>query len=214
MKLTKKLILFSIIIFLPFSFFYLFSLGKHHFERLPHLGPEKDGKFFRFEERKIFSVTGEEITDSLKGKTLIVNSLNADYPNGAAFYIGAFKQMVVKEIQSNPKYKDVVVVSEVMNEDSTKQRMLYDKYHIPGKWYVCKKPENSFYNVDNGEGNLLTIKDPTFKELMLYERLVLLIDKDRHWRGCQDLTEGIKSKTFADELKLLMKEYFNDYGAY
>ena len=53
-----------------------------------------------------------------------------------------------------------------------------------------------------------------FKERKLYDLLVLLIDRNRNWRGVQDLTEGIKSKTFVDELKLLMKEYYKDYGAY
>jgi hypothetical protein len=214
MKLAKKLLLFAVICFLPFTFFYLVSMGQHHFEILPFLGPEKDGKTFQFEESIIYSVTGEKLNDSLKGKTLIITSLNPNYPNGSGFYMGAFKQIVFAEISSNKKYSNVVVLSEVHQADSLQFQMLYDKYHVPGKWYVCKKPINSFYNVDNGDGNLLTIKDPTFKGRMFFERLVLLVDKDRKWRGVQDLTEGIKSKTFVDELKLLMKEYYKDYGAY
>lgn len=214
MKLAKKLTLFTIILFLPFSLFYFFSLGKHHFERLPFLGPEKDGKAFTYPEQKIFSVTGEELTDSLKGKTLIVNTLNAAYPNGAAFYIGAFKQIVLGELQSNVKYKNVVVVSEIHQGDSASKKLLYDKFSIPGKWYVIEKPQKSYFDVDNGDGNLLQIKDPTFPDLMLYERLNLIVDKDLHFRACQDLTEGIKSKTLIDELRLLMKEYYKDYGAY
>jgi hypothetical protein len=214
MKLAKKLLLFAVICFLPFTFFYLVSTGQHHFEILPFLGPEKEGKNFRFDEPELYSVSGEKINDSLKGKTLIVNVLNPNYPNQSGIYMGAFKQIVLAEIQSNKKYSNVVVLSEIHQADSAQMQMLYDKYYIPGKWYVCKKPVNSFYDVDNGDGNLLTIKDPKFKDRMFYERLVLLVDKDRHWRGVQDLTEGIKSKTFVDELKLLMKEYYKDYGAY
>jgi hypothetical protein len=214
MKLAKKLLLFAVIIFLPFTFFYLFSLGEHQFEVLPYLGPEQNGKHFQFAERKVFSVKGHEITDSLKGKTVIITSLNPNYPNGAGFYIGAFKQVVLKEIQSNKKYNNVVIVSEVHNADSAQMQNLYDKYHVSGKWYICKVPDISFYDVDNGEGNLLKINDPKYKDRMLYERLILLMDKNRHWRGCQDATEDMKSKTFIDELKLLMKEYFNDHGAY
>lgn len=214
MKLAKKILLFAVICFLPFTFFYLVSTGKHHFEILPYLGPEKDGKEYRFSEREIYSVTGEKLNDSLKGKTLIINVLNPNYPNGSGFYMGAFKQIVFAEITSNKKYSNVVVLSEVHTGDSLQKRMLYDKYHVPGKWYVCERPSNSFYDVDNGDGNLLEIKDPVFKDRRLFERLVLLVDKDRHWRGVQDLTEGIKSKTYIDELKLLMKEYYNDHGAY
>jgi hypothetical protein len=214
MQLAKKLLLFAVICFLPFTFFYLVSTGEHHFEILPFLGPEKEGKNFRFDEPELYSVSGEKINDSLKGKTLIINVLNPNYPNQSGIYMGAFKQIVLAEIMSNKKYSNVVVLSEIHEADSAQLQMLYDKYYIPGKWFICKKPEKSFYDVDNGDGNLLTIKDPKFKDRKFYERLVLLVDKDRHWRGVQDLTEGIKSKTFVDELKLLMKEYYKDYGAY
>jgi hypothetical protein len=189
-------------------------MGDHHFEILPFLGPEKEGKNFRYDVSEIYSVSGEKLDDSLKGKTLIVNTLNPNYPNQSGFYMGAFKQIVFAEIQSNKKYKNVVVLSEIHNADSAQLKMLHDKYYVPGKWYVCANTSKSFYDVDNGDGNLLTIKDPRFNNRKLFERLVLLIDRNRYWRGVQDLTEGIKSKTFVDELKLLMKEYYKDYGAY
>jgi hypothetical protein len=214
MNKAGKIVLLLCIIFLPFSIFYFFSLGEHHFEKLPFLGPEKNGSPFRYESRKITSVTGVDLTDTLKGKTLIVTSLNPAYSNGAGFYIGAFKQVVMQELYSNKKYKNVVIVSEVHNSNDSTAKLLYNKYQIPGKWYVCFAPEPSFFDVENEEGNLMELKDPTFKERKLFERLVLIIDRNGHWRACHDLTEGIKSKTLIDELRLLMKEYFKDYGAY
>ena len=61
----------------------------------------------------------------------------------------------------------MVVLSEIHNADSAQMKMLHEKYYVPGKWYVCANTSKSFYDVDNGEGNLLTIKDPKFKERKL-----------------------------------------------
>ena len=42
-------------------------MGEHHFEILPFLGPEKEGKHFRYVEPDLYSVSGEKLNDSLKG---------------------------------------------------------------------------------------------------------------------------------------------------
>ena len=40
-------------------------MGDHHFEILPFLGPEKEGKNFRYDVSEIYSVSGEKLDDSL-----------------------------------------------------------------------------------------------------------------------------------------------------
>lgn len=210
----SKLILFTLLLLFPFSLFYFFSLGEHHFTKLPFLGPEEGGKHFKFPEQKLYSVNGDDLTDTLKGKTLIVNVLTPDCPVNCNFYVSAFNITVLNVLNENKKYSNVIIVSEVHDADSLQATMLLEKYYQPNRWYVIQKPKKSFYDVDNHDGNLINIADPDRKGKMIYQRLLLLVDRDGYWRGCQDGTQSIKLKTFMDELKLLMKEYFKDYGAY
>jgi protein SCO1 len=197
-----------VIFFVPFSFFYLFSLGSHQFGKLPFLGPDKSGEPFFISDFPITASNSDiHSFHQLKGKILIANVLTADCPYSCDLAVNQLKLLVLTQLIKQKKFSDVMIVSHLLDTFANPLTMAEKLKVNNDKWIVYHTNDPSLWDVELNGNVLSTTEDPERKGSFLFKRSILLIDKSMRIRGFYDGSQTIEIKRLLDELRLLMKEY-------
>lgn len=211
-KLGRKITLFLVISFLPFTFFYIFSRGSQHYQRLPFLGPEQSDSIpFVFPDFTFHASGGKNISKKdLQGKIIIATCLQSSCPDNCLLIANPFRLEVYNLITKNKKFSDVVILSELLDTaigvDLMPEKMKVD----PERWMMFTADKNPFWDVELNGSILREQMDNERPGERFYPRSVLLIDTSFRLRGFYDGSQPIEIKRLIDELRLLKKEYDAD----
>ena len=197
-----------VIFFVPFSFFYFFSLGSHHFGKLPFLGPDRSGTPFVIGDFPIGGSNAEiDRFYDLKGNIVIATVVTKDCPYTCDLAAKQMRFMVYKELVKEEKFKDVVIVSDLI-DTLAKPRNVAGNLDVESKkWIVYTTDDHSMWDVELNGNVLSKTEDPDHPGKMLYTRSILLLDKEMRVRGYYDGSQTVDLKRLLDELRLLTKEY-------
>jgi hypothetical protein len=210
-KLGKKVIFFLIIIFVPFTFFYLFSRGSQHFKRLPFFGPySQDSVAFVYPDFAFTDYNGGVLNkEALKGKIIILTPVSSTCPDQCDFLVKPFRLDVYRGIlEKNKEFSEVMILSEVFDTVNTRLYDFPEKFEVdPARWRFFMSSDHLLWDVDVTPGkHLLSKEDPDRPGKMMYSRSALLIDWNFHLRGWYDLAHSVELRRLIDELRLLRKE--------
>lgn len=207
-RLVKRVALMAVIFFLPFSFFYFFSLGSHEFGRLPFLGPENSGKPFVYSDFSFATKSGKLTKKELEGKIIIATVVGSGCPDDCDLAAREFRFMVYQELVHQKKFKDVIILSELLDTNNAHLSNMNEKMDVEDQYWQFYESENHFFwNVEMNGHLLLSQDDQGRPDKKFFPRSALLIDKSFHLRGFYDCSQTIEIKRLMDELRLLKKEY-------
>ena len=230
----KRIILLLFIIFGPFSLFFLLSRSAHSFKTLDYFS---DGVPPVYKNFSFPSLDGEVLTDEkLKDKILIVTYMRPGCPyRDCNLDAQMMKFVTYDEVMKAQGFSDVVFITEVL--DSTGQEAAHirkaldleketfwtqyiKEKNLPGKdhlikmldnkrWYFIPIKDQSFFNVAIKPTGLnpFTSPDSTRPGHFMFERSMLLIDKEKRIRGFYETDQSSQFKNILEDLRVLKKEY-------
>jgi cytochrome oxidase Cu insertion factor (SCO1/SenC/PrrC family) len=205
----KKAIMLILVCFGPLSFFYFLSKGEYHFKKLPFLHDSKEGKPDTYNSFTLYDQEGKTITpDSLKNKLVIVNYMDRACPYDCKIDGKMMKLIVYKEIMDAPGFKDVVIITEVNDSTPAARKRIQESLDVNGKrWKFVYSKDFSFFNASINKSNPYLKVDKKYVDGKVFERSVLLLDKELRIRAFLDNSADIEFKRLNEELRLLKKEY-------
>ena len=206
---AKKVIMLILTIFGPLSLFYFLSKGEYYFKKLPFLHDSKEGKPASYDAFTLYDQFGKTITaDSLKNKLIIVNYMDKGCPYDCKMDGKMMKLIVYKEIMDAAGFRDVVIITEVNDSIPEHRKRIQESLEVDGsRWKFVYSKDFSFFNAEINKSNPYTTNDSKYKDGKVYERSVLLLDKQLRIRGFLDNSADIEFKRLNEELRLLKKEY-------
>ncbi|HAA01137.1 MAG TPA: hypothetical protein PK637_02550 [Flavobacteriales bacterium] len=208
-RLNKKIIFFLIMMFVPFTFFYLFSRGSQHFKRLPFFGTySADSVPFSYPDFSFTSSTGVISKENLKGKIIIMTAMGSDCPDNCDFLVKPFRLDVYNGIlKKNKEFKDVIILSEMVDTIHTRLEDMPEKLKVDAQqWNFFVSENKLFWDVELNGNSILRTDDKDRPGKMMWTRSILLIDPDFRLRGWYDGVHGVELRRLIDELRLLKKE--------
>ncbi|MFN3341786.1 MAG: hypothetical protein ACK40M_03760 [Flavobacteriales bacterium] len=208
-RLNKKFIFFFIMMFVPFTFFYLFSRGSQHFKRLPFFGTySADSIPFTYPDFSFRSSTGVISKENLKGKIIVMTAMGSDCPDHCDFLVKPFRLDVYNGIlKKNKEFKDVIILSEMTDTIHTRLEDMPEKLKVDAQqWNFFVSENKLFWDVELNGNSLLSTEDKDRPGKMMWKRSILLIDSDFRLRGWYDGVHGVELRRLIDELRLLKKE--------
>ncbi len=223
--LGNKILLFVLIGLVPGLFLYLFSKGEQHLTPLPYLGPQKvvegqkDPEYFQVPNFEMTMLDGSTKTlDDFKDKYIISFVIGSSCPRDCEMQNDGFEQLLIKEFRNNSHYKDVAILVEYIDYNSSEKpdfKTLHTYYSEDNNidnvhYFQCKTNEFFNYSAKEGEPNMLNYRMAGVRSGSAYFKAIVLLDKDRHPRMIQ-LTDGSYGfRRIKDGLKVLKKE--EDYA--
>ncbi len=208
-RTIKRIILLLVVFFLPFSFLYFFSLGKHSFGTLPYYGKEgPNGRPFSFPDFQFYDAQGKELTQKdFAGKILLVFPLESTCPHRCDIAVLPFRLVVYKELLANKKFNDVLVLTELLDTLQGGPALMAEKLDVdPSRWIFYTTPHNPFWDVEMN-GHLLTEPDKDNPDRPFFRRSIMLIDTLFSPRGFYDGSQAGDMRRIMEEVRLLKKEY-------
>ncbi|HYG50720.1 MAG TPA: hypothetical protein VD905_07440 [Flavobacteriales bacterium] len=209
MKRFKKILMMVLVIFGPISFFYFLSRGEYHFKKLPYLSDDKNGKPASYDSFALTDQFGQTLTpDSLKGHLVVVNYMDKGCPYDCKMDGQMMKLVVYKEITGASGFRDVILITEVNDSVAANRKRIQESLDVDGKrWKFVYSKEFSFFNTMINKSNPYTTDDKKYKDGKVYQRSMLLLDKELKIRGFIDNSANIEFKRLNEEMRLLKKEY-------
>ena len=136
-SLTSKILLFAGMFGFPAFFILFFALGKQKFEYLQYYGDHTivtktvDGEevtdtiYYKVPQFKFDTPDGGMLTHKdFKDKILVVNFVQMDCPNDCNLDFQGFKRFVADEIIANDGFKDVEIISCVLDTNVSNERVM------------------------------------------------------------------------------------------
>jgi protein SCO1/2 len=205
----KKAIMLILVCFGPLSLFYFLSKGEYYFTKLPLLHDSKEGKPASYNSFTLYDQEGKTITpDSLKNKLVIINYMDKACPYDCKVDGKMMKLIVYKEIMDAPGFSDVVIITEVNDSIPANRKRIEESLEVDGtRWKFVYSKNFSFFNASINKSNPYLTIDSKYKEGKVFERAVLLLDKELRIRGFLDNSAAVEFKRLNEELRLLKKEY-------
>lgn len=221
-SLTSKILLFAGMFGIPAFFILFFALGKQNFEYLQYYGEHSvvsktvDGKevldtiYYKVPQFK-FDVPGGGILTQkdFKDKILVVNFIQLDCPNTCNMDFFGFKRFVADEVIANEGFKDVEIITCVMDTNSTTDEILefIDFHEInTERWHFVTGNMGQIYDTDMKIQNPWQVKDTVYGYPKVAHIMTLLLDQERHIRGKYITTQTSENKRVTKEISILLRE--------
>lgn len=220
-SLTSKILLFAGMFGFPAFFILFFALGKQNFEFLQYYGEhtvitkEVDGKqvtdtiyykvpHFKFNTPDGGMLTQKDFTD----KILVINFIQMDCPNDCNMDLFGFKDFVADEIMNNDGFKDVEIISCVLDTVSNDRILEFIEDHQinTDRWHIVTGNMAQIYDVDMRIQNPWIAKDTVYGFDKVAYIMTLLLDQERHIRGKYITTQTSESKRVTKEISILLRE--------
>lgn len=226
--LLSRILLFAGMFGLPAFFILFFALGKQNFEYLHYYGDHTivskmvDGEevidtvYYKVPQFKFDTPDGGIIThENFKDKILIVNFVQMDCPNDCNMDFLAFKRFVADEIIANDGFRDVEIISCVLDTNITNERILeFIDYHKidTGRWHIVTGNMAQIYDTDMKVQNPWQAKDVDYGYPRVAHIMTLLLDQERHIRGKYITPQTSENKRVTKEISILLREQEENAG--
>ena len=196
---VKKIAIFAGIILVPAFFICLFAYGaNHHFQDLPYYGPKTvahgDTTYWKVPAFEFTDHLGNKVNnESLKGKVILMSTAMGSCPEHCPMQINQVYKFVYEKFSKSGETANVVLVTHVVSEDSTKpdaEAIINDLPYEHGedidfsKWMFVYGDNNPIYDVEiEGRGNAYNDLRDDVVGGRASNSLIYLIDHDGHLRG-------------------------------
>lgn len=220
--LLSKILLFAGMFGLPAFFILFFAFSKQHFEYLQYYGDHTietktvDGKevndtiYYRVPQFKFDTPDGGILTNQdFKDKILIVNFIQMDCPNVCNMDFFGFQRFVADEIIANDGFKDVEIISCVLDSNASNDRINeFINFHQinTDRWHIVTGNMAQIYDVDMRIQNPWQEKDETYGYPKVAHIMTLLLDQELHIRGKYITTQTSETKRVTKEISILLRE--------
>ncbi|CAG5077841.1 SCO family protein [Parvicella tangerina] len=227
-SLISKILLFAGMFGFPAFFILFFALGKQNFEYLLYYGDHKvvtktvDGEeiqdtiYYKVPQFKFDTPDGGMITNSdFKDKILVVNFIQMDCPNKCNLDFFAFKRFVADEVIANDGFKDVEIISCVLDSGVTNERILefIDFHEInTDRWHIVTGNMGQIYDTDMKTQNPWQAEDVDYGYPKVAHIMTLLLDQERHIRGKYITPQTSENKRVTKEISILLREQEENGG--
>ncbi|MCB9189611.1 MAG: redoxin domain-containing protein [Flavobacteriales bacterium] len=220
-SLTSKILLFAGMFGFPAFFILFFALGKQNFEFLQYYGEHTvvtkmiDGKevtdtvYYKVPQFKFDTPDGGILTQKdFKDKILVINFIQMDCPNECNMDLFGFKEFVAEEIMANDGFKDVEIISCVLDTVSNDRILEFIEDHEinTDRWHIVTGNMAQIYDVDMKTQNPWREKDVKFGYEVVAYTMTLLLDQERHIRGKYITPFKSESKRITKEISILLRE--------
>jgi protein SCO1/2 len=221
-SLTSKILLFAGMFGFPAFFILFFAFGKQNFEYLHYYGDhtivtkEVDGKevtdtiYYKVPQYKFNTPDGGILTHKdFKDKIVIVNFIQMDCPNTCNLDFFSFQKYVANEVIANDGFKDVEIISCVLDSNITNERIQeFIEYHEidTDRWHIVTGNMAQIYDTDMKIQNPWHAVDTDYGYPKVAHIMTLLLDQERHIRGKYITTQTSENKRVTKEISILLRE--------
>ncbi len=221
-SLTSKILLFAGMFGFPAFFILFFALGKQNFEYLQYYGDhtiitkEVDGKqvtdtiYYKVPQFKFDTPDGGILTNKdLKDKILVVNFIQMDCPKECNLDFFSFKRFVAEEVIANDGFKDVEIISCVLDSNASDERIqeFIDFHEInTDRWHIVTGNMGQIYDTDMRIQNPWQEQDSVYGYPKVAHIMTLLLDQELHIRGKYITPQTSENKRITKEISILLRE--------
>lgn len=221
-SLTSKILLFAGMFGFPAFFILFFALGKQNFEYLQYYGDHTiikktvDGEeisdtiYYKVPKFEFTDHQGQKISqDDFKDKILVVSFIQLDCPNECNMDYFGFEMFVAEEVIKNDGFKDVEVISCVLDTGITNAQIsqfIKDNEIDTKRWHLVTGDMSQIYDTDMKIQNPWQEPDTKFGYERVAYIMTLLIDQDKHIRGKYITTQTSECKRVTKEISILLRE--------